>query len=109
MRGPPRLRLLRGTDARIFRAFVVFGSTSRVGPGAAPHYNAPSPGAVFGICMRITIFGTGYVGLVTGTCLAEVGNDVICLDVDADKIARLERGEMPIFEPGLAELVAGNV
>ena len=58
--------------------------------------------------MRITIFGTGYVGLVTGTCLAEVGNDVICLDVDADKIARLQRGEMPIFEPGLAELVIEN-
>ena len=58
--------------------------------------------------MRITIFGTGYVGLVTGTCLAEVGNDVVCLDVDADKIARLERGEMPIFEPGLAELVVSN-
>jgi UDPglucose 6-dehydrogenase len=58
--------------------------------------------------MRITIFGTGYVGLVTGTCLAEVGNDVVCLDVDADKIARLERGEMPIFEPGLADLVVSN-
>jgi len=58
--------------------------------------------------MRITIFGTGYVGLVTGTCLAEVGNDVICLDVDADKIAHLQRGEMPIFEPGLAELVIEN-
>jgi len=58
--------------------------------------------------MRITIFGTGYVGLVTGTCLAEVGNDVMCLDVDADKIARLQRGEMPIFEPGLAELVIEN-
>ena len=58
--------------------------------------------------MRITIFGTGYVGLVTGTCLAEVGNDVVCLDVDADKIARLQRGEMPIFEPGLTELVIEN-
>ena len=58
--------------------------------------------------MRITLFGTGYVGLVTGTCLAEVGNDVICVDVDADKIERLERGEMPIFEPGLADLVAAN-
>jgi UDPglucose 6-dehydrogenase len=58
--------------------------------------------------MRITIFGTGYVGLVTGTCLAEVGNEVICVDVDATKIAGLERGEMPIFEPGLAELVAAN-
>ncbi|MDR3385571.1 MAG: UDP-glucose/GDP-mannose dehydrogenase family protein [Rudaea sp.] len=58
--------------------------------------------------MRITIFGTGYVGLVTGTCLADVGNDVVCMDVDADKMERLERGEMPIFEPGLAELVEAN-
>jgi UDPglucose 6-dehydrogenase len=58
--------------------------------------------------MRITMFGTGYVGLVTGTCLAEVGNDVICVDVDAEKIAGLERGEMPIFEPGLSELVISN-
>ena len=58
--------------------------------------------------MRITIFGTGYVGLVTGTCLAEVGNDVICVDVDADKIARLEKGEVPIFEPGLDTLVRDN-
>jgi len=58
--------------------------------------------------MRITMFGTGYVGLVTGTCLAEVGNDVCCVDVDAQKIAGLERGEMPIFEPSLAELVVSN-
>jgi UDPglucose 6-dehydrogenase len=58
--------------------------------------------------MRVTIFGTGYVGLVTGTCLAEVGNDVVCVDVDADKIARLERGEIPIFEPGLEPLVKAN-
>ena len=58
--------------------------------------------------MRITIFGTGYVGLVTGTCLAEVGNDVVCVDVDAGKIASLERGQMPIFEPNLAELVQSN-
>jgi len=58
--------------------------------------------------MHITIFGTGYVGLVTGACLAEVGNDVVCIDVDADKIARLEAGEIPIFEPGLEEVVAEN-
>jgi UDPglucose 6-dehydrogenase len=58
--------------------------------------------------MRVTIFGTGYVGLVTGTCLAEVGNDVVCVDVDADKIARLERGEIPIYEPGLEPLVRAN-
>ena len=58
--------------------------------------------------MRVTIFGTGYVGLVTGTCLAEVGNDVVCVDVDAEKIARLERGEIPIYEPGLEPLVKAN-
>jgi UDPglucose 6-dehydrogenase len=58
--------------------------------------------------MHITIFGTGYVGLVTGTCLAEVGNDVVCVDIDADKIARLNRGEIPIFEPGLEDLVVAN-
>jgi UDPglucose 6-dehydrogenase len=58
--------------------------------------------------MRIAIFGTGYVGLVTGTCLAEVGNDVICVDVDALKVARLERGEIPIFEPGLTPMVIEN-
>ncbi|MFD2199038.1 UDP-glucose 6-dehydrogenase, partial [Halomonas beimenensis] len=50
--------------------------------------------------MKITIFGTGYVGLVTGTCLADVGHDVVCMDVDADKVARLEAGEIPIYEPG---------
>jgi len=58
--------------------------------------------------MRVTIFGTGYVGLVTGTCLAEVGNHVVCVDVDAAKIARLERGEIPIYEPGLEPLVRTN-
>ena len=58
--------------------------------------------------MRVSIFGTGYVGLVTGTWLAEVGNDVICIDVDAHKVARLERGEIPIFEPGLTPLVIEN-
>ena len=58
--------------------------------------------------MRVTIFGTGYVGLVTGTCLAEVGNDVVCVDIDADKIAGLDRGIVPIFEPGLETLVREN-
>lgn len=58
--------------------------------------------------MRITIFGTGYVGLVTGTCLAEVGNHVVCVDVDEDKIACLQRGEVPFFEPGLELLIRRN-
>ncbi len=58
--------------------------------------------------MQVTIFGTGYVGLVTGTCLAEVGNDVVCVDIDAAKVERLNRGEVPIFEPGLEDLVAAN-
>jgi UDPglucose 6-dehydrogenase len=59
--------------------------------------------------MRIAIFGTGYVGLVTGTGLAEMGNAVTCVDVDAGKIQRLLRGEVPIYEPGLPELLEENV
>ncbi len=58
--------------------------------------------------MRVTVVGTGYVGLVTGTCLSDMGNDVVCHDVDADKLARLDRGDMPIYEPGLEELVKRN-
>ncbi len=58
--------------------------------------------------MRISIFGTGYVGLVTGACLAEVGNDVVCMDIDQDKVDALNRGEIPIFEPGLEGLVQRN-
>lgn len=58
---------------------------------------------------KICVVGTGYVGLVTGTCLADMGNEVIGLDIDADKIARLQAGELPIYEPGLEELVKRNV
>jgi UDPglucose 6-dehydrogenase len=58
--------------------------------------------------VRVTLFGTGYVGLVTGACFADVGNDVVCVDIDGDRIARLNDGEVPIFEPGLAEMVARN-
>ena len=59
--------------------------------------------------MKITVVGTGYVGLVSGTCLAEVGNDVLCLDVDPAKIKILEEGGIPIYEPGLQEMVRRNV
>ncbi len=59
--------------------------------------------------MKITVVGTGYVGLVSGTCLAEVGNDVLCLDVDPEKIRILEEGGIPIYEPGLQDMVRRNV
>ena len=59
--------------------------------------------------MRITMVGTGYVGLTTGACLANLGNDVICLDIDEKKIEMLKNGKVPIYEPGLNELVAQNV
>ena len=58
--------------------------------------------------MRVTIFGSGYVGLVTGACLADAGNHVVCVDVDAAKIERLKRGEVPIHEPGLDALIKRN-
>src|SRR5215213_4432246 len=58
--------------------------------------------------MKIAVVGTGYVGLVTGSCFAESGNDVTCIDIDEKKIAMLKRGEVPIYEPGLAEIVERN-
>ncbi len=59
--------------------------------------------------MKVAVIGTGYVGLVVGACLAETGNDVICADILEDKIARLNRGEVPIYEPGLEPLIERNV
>lgn len=58
---------------------------------------------------RIAVIGTGYVGLVTGTCLADVGNDVLCIDVDPDKVALLQQGDVPIYEPGLDHVLERNI
>ena len=59
--------------------------------------------------MNITIVGTGYVGLVTGTCFANAGNSVICLDVDPEKLETLRKGEAPFYEPGLSELMTSSI
>src|ERR1043165_6501607 len=58
--------------------------------------------------MRVAMIGTGYVGLVSGACFADFGHEVTCVDKDAGKIASLARGEVPIYKPGLPELVAAN-
>jgi len=59
--------------------------------------------------MKITVVGTGYVGLVSGTCFAETGNNVICVDIDTIKVARMQNGEVPIYETGLEEMFERNV
>jgi len=80
--------------------------TGVVKAAAARYPRATDEGRIF---MRVAMIGTGYVGLVSGACFADFGHDVICVDKDPSKIERLERGEIPIFEPGLDDLVAANV
>ena len=59
--------------------------------------------------MRISVIGTGYVGLVSGTCFAEAGHSVTCIDLDSEKIAMLQEGKSPIYEPGLDDLLERNI
>ena len=70
---------------------------------------SPRRGFTRGIAIKIAVIGTGYVGLVTGTCLAEIGNQVICVDIDEAKVKQLRKKQLPIFEPGLSELLKLNV
>lgn len=58
--------------------------------------------------MKVAMIGTGYVGLVTGACFADLGHDVVCVDKDAAKVARLKNGEIPIYEPGLEDMVSAT-
>src|SRR5262249_2524418 len=78
---------------------------ARVDPGPAAKQTAPKRENA---TVKIAVIGTGYVGLVTATCFAESGNEVVGIDKDARKIATLESGKLPIYEPGLAELVQRN-
>src|SRR3989338_10482865 len=59
--------------------------------------------------MKVTVIGSGYVGLTLGVCLADLGNDVICVDIDKDKISKIKTGEVTFYEPGLSDLLKRNI
>ena len=98
----PEAAIANGADYLVIGRPIT--QARRSGRGARRHQRIAGEAS-----MKITMIGTGYVGLVTGTCLAEVGNDVLCLDVDARKIEILNQGGVPIHEPGLAAMIARNV
>jgi UDPglucose 6-dehydrogenase len=80
-----------------------------VRPIGLSHCNrSPSRTLRFGGTVHVSIFGSGYVGLVTGSCFADVGNDVVCVDIDQQRVDRLNQGDIPIYEPGLAEMIGRN-
>src|SRR5207249_11482645 len=74
-----------------------------------PDYSRLSSRRTLGVGMNIAVIGTGYVGLVAGSCFAESGNDVWCVDNDAAKIEKLRQGVIPIYEPGLPEIIERNI
>src|SRR5690606_13972047 len=113
-RGPRRL-LLPGhrAKARLASSMKSPPPVAHHGPGRGDECDAQSlsvwrSSATFR-SMQLAVIGTGYVGLGAGAGFSDFGNNVVCVHVDADKIARLERGEVPIYEPGLDDLIAKNV
>src|SRR4051794_36672573 len=98
----------RGNRRTIAFADSAPSGLARRVPGPMVHCTIHSPRASE-VHLKVTVVGTGYVGLVTGACLSEMGNHVVCLDVDADKIRVLNDGGIPIHEPGLKEIVQRNV
>src|SRR5690606_35917947 len=78
-------------------------------PPSIPLESRPFQAGRDALPMNIAVIGTGYVGLVSGACFAEMGNNVTCVDRDADKVARMQRGECPIYEIGLPELLQSNI